>query len=112
RSLVSVCLRSQSQSVQVAAHDGLEVLGDLLGAPVPPGQFQQGADRLLVEAKADDPGGIAAHDAVSGDIGCYHGLACDDRTAADGDTRHDGGVVADPDVMLYGGVALVRQLAG
>ena len=85
--LVSQFDKLPPDGLDVAASQQGQKGGDLLRAPVPPGEVQEQSDEPVVETLADQPSSVTEPHA-----------------------RHDDGVQTEPDIVSDHSVALVRQL--
>ncbi|NIY65197.1 hypothetical protein SMALB_3180 [Streptomyces malaysiensis] len=97
------------QLVHACGHHRADMGREVLERPVPPGQGQQPGDVRVVVAAADEPGRVAADDAVVGNVVHHHGTGGDDRPMADADAGHHRRPVAEPDIVAHHGVAPPRQ---
>ena len=83
----------------VGAANGIEVAGDLVDRPVPPGDAEQAADGACVEARLDHLGRVAGDDRVGRHVMRHDRLGRDDRAVADRHAGHDHRFHADPDII-------------
>ena len=84
---------------------------DLLHRPVPPCDGVETGDGVVVEAVADHLGRVAADHGVGGHVAGDHGAGGDNSAVADFYSRHDQGVIANPDIVADDGIALVGEAA-
>lgn len=96
--------------LQVTAREERDEGVYLVYALVPPPEFQEQPDELVVETSAQLFGGIAYDDGVGLDVAPYDAVGSDDRAVADMHAGEDDRVLPDPDIVADDRVALERKV--
>jgi hypothetical protein len=103
--ILSIFSIRTNQPCSIVFHKRLEIISprhpkqDLLIRPVPPFDLQQHANLSLLEAIANDFGGVADDDGIGRYIFSYDGIGSDDSSIADSDGVDDRSSIANPDVI-------------
>lgn len=95
------------ESIDICTANSGEVFGDGGNIPIPPADAEEGVDGAVVKALADGCGWVAADDRIGFHIAGDNRLAGDDRPVTDLDSWHDGGIVANPNIVADDGISFV-----
>ena len=101
---------SSSDSLQVRVTEDREQLGQLLRWEVPPADLLQKLDELVVKAHFDEPGRVAADDAVGFKALGYHRLRRYNATVPQVDAGHHGAFPANPHIIADDDVPFKGEL--